>query len=210
VPPYPIELNLTNRLVLVVGLGAVGRRKASGLVEAGARVVGVDPRADIEGLPDGVEHRVEPYRSGHLEGVSLAFAAASPEVNRRVVEEARRAGVWVGSASEPEGGDFLVPAVWRRGPVVLTVSTSGASPTLAANLRDRAAGALGPSAAGLAALLAELRPEVLARVADPEARRRLLVAMADPRWLDLWQAEGPEAVRRALRDALERAGSTGA
>ena len=54
-PPYPIELDLTGRTALVVGLGAVGCRKAVGLVEAGARVVGVDP-GRIE-IPAGVELR---------------------------------------------------------------------------------------------------------------------------------------------------------
>src|SRR5262245_17829225 len=135
----------------------------------------------------------------------LAFAAATREVNRQVVADARAAGVWVNSASEPEAGDFLVPAVWREGPLTLSVSTSGASPSLASSLRDRAASSLGPAAAGLASLLAELRHLALARVTDPSARRRLLADWADLRRLDLWASEGPEAVRRDLLRALEEA-----
>ena len=50
-PGYPIELDLAGRTALVVGLGAVGRRKAAGLVEAGARVVGVDPAAGAIAVP---------------------------------------------------------------------------------------------------------------------------------------------------------------
>ncbi|WP_435011468.1 precorrin-2 dehydrogenase/sirohydrochlorin ferrochelatase family protein [Tundrisphaera lichenicola] len=155
-PTYPIELDLTGRLALVVGLGAVGRRKASGLLESGARVLGIDP-AVLE-APIGVELRVEPYRAGHLEGVSLAFAAATAEVNRWVVADARRLGVWVNSASDPGSGDFALPATWRDGPLTLTVSTSGASPALASALRDRAKMALGASAGALAAILAESGP----------------------------------------------------
>jgi precorrin-2 dehydrogenase len=205
---YPIELDLRGKAVLVVGLGRVGRRKAAGLAAAGARVVGVDPAADPggAGVPaEGeVEVRAELYHRGHLEGMSLVFAAAPAEVNRRVVADARAAGIWAGSASEPGEGDFTVPAVWREGPLTLTVSTGGASPALAAALRDRLAQALGPAAAPLAALLAELRPVVLARLADPEARRRVLSDWADARWLDLWQREGPEAVRLALVERIER------
>jgi len=201
---YPLELDLRGRTALVVGLGAVGLRKASGLLVAGARVVGVDPSADPARLPAGIEALAEPYRAAHLRGVVLAFAAATPGVNRRVVLDARAAGVWVNSASEPGSGDFLVPAVWREGSLILGVSTGGASPALAALLRDRAAAALGPAAAGLAALLAELRPLALARVADPSARRALLASWADPRLLDLWDGEGAEAVRRRLLEMLER------
>src|SRR4051794_3353514 len=120
-PGYPIEIDLTGRTALVVGLGTVGRRKAAGLVEAGARVIGVDPNPPTE-LLRGVEARAELYHADHLRGVVLAIAAASAEVNRRVVVDAKRAGVWVNSASDPAAGDFMVPAVWRDGPLTLTVS----------------------------------------------------------------------------------------
>ena len=200
---YPIELNLEGRPVLVVGLGQVGRRKVAGLREVGAWVVVVDPRGAGSDVPVGVEVRAEPYEARHLDGVALAFAAATPEVNRRVVNDAQRLGVWVNTASEPDQGDFRVPALWRDGAICLTVTTSGASPALARVLRDRAAEALGPAAVGLVDLLAEWRPKVLETVANPAARRRLLTGGADPALLRLWQAEGPEAVRRVLLARLD-------
>ena len=203
-PGYPIELDLRGRTVLVVGLGGVGRRKAAGLAAAGARVVGVDPAVAVPiAIPIAI--RAEVYRAEHLEGVSLAFAAATPAVNRQVVADARRLGIWVSSASDPGTGNFTVPAVWREGPLTLTVATAGASPALAVALRDRAVQALGPAAAGLAALLAELRRDVRARLAEPEARRRLLADWAEPRWLELWMNEGPAAARQALGRALDEA-----
>jgi len=204
-PSYPIELDLRGRSVLVVGLGAVGRRKAAGLLAAGAKVVGVDPAGEREAVPAGIDLRAEPYGPGHLRGVSLAFAAGPHWVNERVVADARSAGVWVNSASDPLAGDLTVPAVWREGGLTLTVATAGASPALAAALRDRAAAALGPAAAGLAATLAGLRPVVLARLAaDAEARRRVMADWADPRWLDLFAVGGPEAVRAEALRALDR------
>jgi siroheme synthase-like protein len=199
-PGYPIELDLRGRRVLVVGLGRVGTRKAVGLVEAGAHVLGVDPRRDLE-IPPGVEHRAEAFRPEHLEGMSLAFAAAKTEVNREVVHAARQAGIWVNAASEPDSGDFAVPAVWREGLVALAISTSGASPSLARTLRDRAANSVkgGPA---LAELLAEVRPIVLERVADPKIRRRLLADWGSARWLDALTRDGPEAVRAAWMEEL--------
>lgn len=202
---YPIDLDLNGRRVLVVGLGRVGRRKAAGLVDAGAKVLGVDPKGWNEGEAAGVEVRVESYRAEHAQGMTLVFAAATVEVNRLVVADAKDRGIWVNSASEPGAGDFQTPAVWRDGLLTLAVSTSGASPALAAGLRDRAVEALGPSAAGLVALVAELRPMVLARLTDPARRRQLLADWASPRWLDLWTASGPEAVRLQLVRSLDEA-----
>jgi siroheme synthase-like protein len=199
----PVELNLGGRKVLVVGLGSVGKRKAAHALAAGAHVVGVDPAlADRDLWPEGVEVLVEPYRLGHIDLAALVFASATPEVNQRVVFDAKAQGVWVNSASEPGSGNVALPAVWRDGPLTLTVSTSGASPALAAMLRDRAALALGPSASGLARLLAELRPMVFAHVSDPEERRRILEDSAHPRWLELWATQGPDAVRQRLVEAM--------
>ncbi len=201
---YSMELNLIGKTALVVGLGSVGRRKALGLLAAGAKVIGVDPSAGGGAcLPLGVEVLADPYQESHLEGVALAFASATPEINRQVVADAKRRGIWVNSASDPGEGDFTLPAVWRDGPLTLTVSTTGASPALSTLLRDRAAEALGPAAAGLATLLAELRPMVLAKIADPQPRRLLFESWADPRWLDLWNTKGPEAVRTSLIRSLE-------
>jgi siroheme synthase-like protein len=207
---YPIELDLRGRTVLVVGLGAVGRRKVAALAAVGARVVGVDPAGGGLGADPGtgaIEVRPEAYRAAHLEleGVCLAFATATPAVNRRVVADARRRGIWVCSASDPGAGDFTVPAVWREGPLTLSVATGGASPGLAVALRDRAVQALGPAAAGLATLFAELRGTVRARLAAPAARRKLLARWADPCWLELWTSAGPEAVRQALVRSLDEA-----
>ncbi len=202
-PGYPIELDLRGRSVLVVGLGTVGFRKASGLLAAGARVIGVDPAPTAEALSAGLDLRAEPYQTAHLQGVCLAFAAGPPDVNERVVAEARSAGLWVNSASDPGSGDLTIPAVWRSGGLTLTVSTSGASPALALALRDRAAAAIGPEAGGLIALLAEVRPIVLAKLVDPSTRRRVLAAWADPRWLDLYRAEGADAVRAELLRAID-------
>jgi siroheme synthase-like protein len=202
---YPIELNLAGRTAVVVGLGPVGRHKAAGLVAAGARVIGVDPVAgDLDQATlDGIELVAQPYRAEQLHGASMVIAAGPGEVNGRVVADARQIGAWVCSTSDPEAGDFTVPAVWRSGPLVLTVSTSGASPALAAALRDRAARALGPAAAGLAVLLAELRPCVVNRLTDPLARRRIFQDWADPRWLSLWTEQGPDAVRQELERGIE-------
>lgn len=197
---YPIELDLAGKRVLVVGLGAVGRRKAVGLIAAGAKVVGVDPAVDS--IVD-VEIYNEPYRSSHLDLITLVFAAATPEINRQVVCDAKARGIWVNAASDPDLGDFRIPATWSDGPITLTVSTSGASPALAAMLRDRATDTIGPEAAPFAKLLKELRPLLLAKVDDPEERRRIAIGWADPQWLRLWQEQGEESVRAALLRSFE-------
>ena len=102
-----------------------------------------------------------------------------------------------------DAGDFSLPAVWRSCPLVLTVSTTGASPALAAHCAIARPRRWGSTAAGLAALLAELRSLALAQVADAETSATF-EDWTDPRWLALWTEQGPDSTRRALLDRFEK------
>jgi siroheme synthase-like protein len=84
-------------------------------------------------------------------------ATGDRDVDQQVHDDADRAGVWVNSADDPGRCSFTLPAVVRRGPVQVAVSTGGASPALATWLRDRIAQALPDDLAALAHLLAAER-----------------------------------------------------
>ena len=164
VPVYPVNLVVAGRRCVVVGGGAVAARKAEGLCAAAARVVVIAPRVNpsIRSLT-GVEVLEREYRSGDLDGAWLAVAATDdPSVNRRVHADGEAAGVWVNAADDPPACSFTLPAVVRRGPVVVAVSTSGHSPALAAWIREKVSDQLGPEVALLAEMLSEAREEMKA------------------------------------------------
>src|SRR5262249_3290026 len=100
---FPVLLKLTGKRVVVIGGGAVGMRKLSAILESGAEVRVVDPRAPLS-LPPEVAHIAEHYRAEHLEGAQLVFACAISEVNSQVVADCHERGLWVNSASHPTEG----------------------------------------------------------------------------------------------------------
>lgn len=199
---FPVFLNVRGRRGLVVGGGPVGVRRARALAEAGATVrlvsLGALPEQPID-----VEWRPEAYRSDHLDEMSLVCAAATPEVNVRVVGDARVRGLWVNSATDPEGSDFVLPAVASRGRIQIAVSTAGSAPGLAARIRDRLIDVLDESVSGWVDLVADFRDEIRTHL-PPERRAELLRRLAEPEWLDRIRTDGPDAVRQAMRAVVDR------
>jgi precorrin-2 dehydrogenase/sirohydrochlorin ferrochelatase len=138
---YPVCVDMAGRACLVVGGGAVAERKASGLLESGARVTVVSPAltARLEAWAHEGQIRVirRGYEIGDLADQSLVFVATDDgEVNAAVAADARAAGVLINAADDPAHCDFIIPAVLTRGALTVAVSTGGASPALSRAVRD--------------------------------------------------------------------------
>ncbi len=169
---YMACLDLDGRSCLVVGGGSVGLEKARGLLECGARVTVVAPQAaeELQGLP--VEWLRRRYRSSDLDGRYLVIAATSvASLNRRIYADAEARSLLCNVADVPELCTFILPAVYRRDPIALAVSTGGASPALAQRLRERLGAQIEPEHVELARQLRELRPWVKAHYQTYEERR---------------------------------------
>ena len=158
-PQYPVLLRLQGRRCLVVGGGPVALGKVRGLlaVDADVTVVAPDVVDDLVALP-GVTIERRPYRQGEAADYRLVITATGvPAVDRQVFLDGEAAGVWVNSADDPANCAFTLPAVVRRGPITVAVSTGGHSPALSSWLRSRLAEEVGPEYEVLLQLLAERR-----------------------------------------------------
>ena len=163
---YPVTLLVAGRHCLVVGAGPIAARKATGLLAAGAvvTVVAPDVSAAMEALAgDALSIQRRPYRPGEAADYRLVLTATGdPAVDGAVSADAEAAGVWVNAADDPAHCSFYLPALSRRGPVSVAVSTDGTSPALASWLRDRLDSELGPPGEleALVDLLAAARAEI--------------------------------------------------
>ncbi|MBA2280071.1 MAG: bifunctional precorrin-2 dehydrogenase/sirohydrochlorin ferrochelatase [Actinomycetota bacterium] len=163
-PAYPVNLLVAGKSVLVVGGGTVAAGKVRGLVEVGAVVTVVAPDVvdEITQLP-GVAIERRPYERGEVARYRLVVAATGvPAVSQAVFDDAEAAGVWVNSADDPERCTFTLPARVRRGEVLVTVSTGGRSPAVAAWLRERLEADLDPALEVLVEVVADERDRLRA------------------------------------------------
>jgi precorrin-2 dehydrogenase / sirohydrochlorin ferrochelatase len=131
---YPLFLDLKGQPVVVIGAGKVAARKIRSLLAAGACVTAISPQAYR--LPKSVRWIKRTYRRGDLAGARLVVAATNDlRVNELVCAEAKRRKLLVNCIAPPAAGNFIVPAVARRGKLTVAISTGGLSPSLAKQLR---------------------------------------------------------------------------
>ena len=158
---FPVNLNLVGRPVLVVGGGRIATRKVEQLLTAGADITVVAPDVvdELRSLPVTIDQR--PYAAGDAARFRLVITATgNTAVDQQIFDECEAAGIWVNSADDPDRCSFTLPATLRRGPLMVTVSTGGASPALASFLRARIEEAIGPEFAELVSHLALERARV--------------------------------------------------
>jgi siroheme synthase-like protein len=166
----PLVFDLTNRDVLVLGLGRIGAHKARQLLEAGARVHVITTEALVE-VPEGLASiQFRPYTVGDLSGMWLVISAtANKSVDDAVVAEAQDRRIFYNVVDDLERCAFYFAALHRDGEMVVAVSSSGASPSLAQWTRNTIRESL---PAHLGAVAAALRAERAALHAAGESTER--------------------------------------
>ena len=195
---FPFFVDLQGKAGLVVGAGAVARRKVEKLLPFGARLRVVTPEIcpALRELP-GVTLDQRLFRPEDLEGVDFAVAAAgSVQVDQQVARLCRRMGIPVNTADGGEG-TFLFPALIRRGMLTVGVSTGGVSPGAAACLRDRMEAALPDRTEEILVCLHAYRERVRAL---PEPLRRQALAAALEACLERGRPLEPAEQERLLEE----------
>jgi precorrin-2 dehydrogenase/sirohydrochlorin ferrochelatase len=204
---YPVQLDVQDRRCLVVGGGAVGTRKVAGLLECGARVRVVSPEVDPAlrelAAQEAIELHRRAYRPSDLIGMFLVIGATDDEtLNRRVSRDAGKHGVLCNIADRPEICNFILPAVVRRGDLVITVSTSGSSPALAKQLRQSLEAQFGAEYADLLCLMRAIRRKLLRREHAPEVHKPLFEKLLGSGILELIRAGRTDRIDALLSDVL--------
>ncbi|NGZ05359.1 MAG: bifunctional precorrin-2 dehydrogenase/sirohydrochlorin ferrochelatase [Magnetococcales bacterium] len=178
-PHYLAELVLAGKAVLVAGGGRVARRKIEGLINCQAAITVVAPHLDpvvsqwVEARQ--ITHWPERFSPALLTRPPrpwLVFAATDQAtLNQEIARLCTQAGVWCNSADDPGVSGLLVPAVVRRGEVVVAVGTGGGSPALSRVIKERIDAWLEPGWAGIAAAFKAWRGRVAQQIPDSTTRQ---------------------------------------
>jgi uroporphyrin-III C-methyltransferase/precorrin-2 dehydrogenase/sirohydrochlorin ferrochelatase len=148
----PLSLKIDGQPVILIGEGEAAQAKRRLIERAGGIPVGQDDARAAQ--------------------ARIAFIAVdAPEA---LASELKATGRLVNVVDRPELCDFTTPAIIDRDPVLIAISTGGASSGLAAALRQRLEDVLPSGLGALANALKGAREAMRARWPDAGERRRAL------------------------------------
>ncbi|GMQ92295.1 MAG: siroheme synthase CysG [Gammaproteobacteria bacterium] len=161
----PVFLDIKDQDCLVIGGGDIAVRKVFLLRRSGGRVTVVAPElADAlkqQAEKGEVIHIAKEFDNDDIQSQRVVIAATdNPEINRLVSETAKKKNIPVNVVDTPEHCTFVVPSIIDRDPVIVAVSSGGASPVLARLLRARLESLIPAAYGKLAELASRFRERV--------------------------------------------------
>ncbi len=190
---YPLFLSLRGRVCVVVGGNKVAETKVKELLEADAKVCVIAPAVTDQIAAWSQAGRLEwdgrDYEDGDLSEAFLVVSVAAAKMNSQVFEEAETRQTFCNAVDDINHCNCYAPAVVRRGPLQIAISTAGNSPALAQRLRKELEGRFGEEYAPWVTRLGELRSRLFQdKAIDSETRRRTLHEQASASAFDTFRS----------------------
>ncbi|MDZ4298657.1 MAG: siroheme synthase CysG [Moraxellaceae bacterium] len=172
----PLGFRLRDRSCLIVGGGEIARRKADLVIRAGAIVTVIAPEIDTDVAKMVAEARGQlkqrPWQTDDILGHDLVIAATDDEpLNAAISAACFSQHTPVNVVDAPDLCSVIFPAIVDRSPLIVSVSSNGAAPVLARQLRARLETLIPEGYGRLAAFMREGRPLAKQQLTDTRTRR---------------------------------------
>ena len=206
---FPLFVDINHRQCLVIGGGSVANRKVKSLLKSGASVTLVSPEVtdQIQHLGDTGQIKILPreYQSSDLSNTFLVIAATNnTAINNSIAEQANDENILVNVADNPDLGSFIFPSVVDRSPVTVAISTGGASPVFARQLRMRLDSLIPQSSGALASITEEYRDKVKQTFSQIEHRKEFWETALNGVFAEYIYAGNEQQARSWLDSQLNR------
>lgn len=208
----PVFLDIRGKLVVVDGGGTIAARRVERALSAGAVVASFEPKPQHELRAlfghESLTHHARIPVMADLKGCFVAYGTSEDTARDKLLFEAARThGALCNVADTLEYCDFITPSVVERTPITIAISTGGAAPVIARNLRARIEAMLPEGYGRLASFVAQFRNRIAAKLADGRARRRFWEGMVEGQAGDLFLSGREADATEQINADLEAAGA---
>ncbi|MFH1449582.1 MAG: bifunctional precorrin-2 dehydrogenase/sirohydrochlorin ferrochelatase [bacterium] len=219
---YNLELNIKNKKCVVVGGGDIAYRKVLSLLECGAKVHVVSKKLNEELRVFFKENKIcshenkicshknkiyfheKEYQTKDLKGAFLVIGATNClKTNEKIAKDAHKLRILVNIVDNIKLCNYIVPAVTKRGDLVISVSTAGKSPFLAKKIKDEIAKLYGQEYGELVNILGSIRKKVIQEVSDPQKRRLVWEGVVSSKTIEYLKEGNLDKVNNLIKKVIE-------
>ena len=183
---YPIMVDLTDKLVTIIGGGKIAFRKYVSLKQYCNNIQIVsskfnDDFINVKNHPDeSVKFIIDEYGDEYIIDSYLVISATdSIDKNNIIARDCKKNHVFCNVVNHAQDGDFIFPSVMRRGELVISVSSSGNSPSLSAEIIKKFEEQFDEDYGEYVSLLGRIRKKILQEKIKPEQKKVILNKLVD-------------------------------
>lgn len=177
---YPVNLNLDNMEIIIVGGGNVALRKCMNFLDFGKSVTVLAPEFDSRFLELGnkVDLINDIFKEEYIDKFDIVVATTDDkEVNEEIACICRKKSKLINVVDSRDLSDFTVSSYVKRGDLLIGISTGGKIPALSAKIRRDLEEIYDESFAEYVYLLGELREKIIKKYEDKTERKEMLKAL---------------------------------
>lgn len=198
---YAVNLNLKNRMCIVLGGGRVAYRKILPLLKSEAVVKVIAPEVCDEILELIHSEKIywirEKYSRENLQRGFLFFAATNdPAVNDRASYQAKLLGMLVNNATNPNDSDFAVPATIKRENFSVAVTTDNISPAFSRFARQKIEKIFPESTSEFLQRLEKIRNDVKLKIPNINDRKKF--------WRMVFETHGDQILQLIQTNEIDK------
>lgn len=179
---YPINLEIKDMKITIIGGGDVAYRKCKNFLEFGKSVRVVSPEFidSFELIKNNVELVYDVYKEEYIKDSFIVVAATNnKEINKNIGIYCRSCGKLVNVVDDIKLSNYTVPSYVKRGDLLISISTGGKSPSLSRKIRKDLEEVYDDGYEEYVELLGQAREMIIENTSDIKERRKRLKELLD-------------------------------
>lgn len=172
---YPINLDIENVKITIIGGGKVAYRKATNFLDFGKKVTVVSKEFidEFDKIKNEIDMIYDVYNEKYIQDSFIVVAATNnKDVNYKIGTYCNKNGKLVNVVDDKELSNFTVPSYVKRGELLLSISTGGNSPSLSAKIKRELEETYDESYGEYIELLGLARKKIIKENKDIKERRK--------------------------------------
>ena len=174
---YPINLELKDINITIIGGGDVAYRKCKNFLDFGKSVRVVSPKFidEFELIKNDVELIYDEYKEEYIKDSFIVVAGTNnKEINKNIGIYCRECGKLVNVVDDIELSNYIVPSYVKRGDLLISISTGGKSPSLSSKIKKELEEKYDDSYEEYINILGEIRKKVIKKYKNISERKKIL------------------------------------